>query len=236
MDHGQAHGGSHLIAVAIQLIEGLEAAGFEVGRHAIDHLVEVARGDTVAGHGIVKRGQHGMRAATAGQCVVEGRAPLLDGARMRAGLVAQIVAIAHEGIHGAYGIALLAGKQHEGIVEIACTGARHAAAISIGIFERGHHAARERATRAREPSSSQTRSTLEMAGRRESTSKSCAAILSRTRMPPRLNKSISKARRRSTMEGSGKPSTKSSRARATISRMTSRKAGVMRRAKSSGSV
>ena len=93
----------------------------------------------------------------------------MAGAR-RAGLVAQVVAIAHERVDGAHGLALLRGKQHEGIVEILGAGARHAAAIFVRLVDRVHHAAREMPSRARDPSSSATRSALQMAGRAASTS------------------------------------------------------------------
>jgi hypothetical protein len=57
---------------------------------------------------MVQSGERRMRVATARQGIVERRAPLLEGGPIRAGFVAQIVAVAHEGIHGAHGIALLA--------------------------------------------------------------------------------------------------------------------------------
>ena len=165
MDGGQTGRGSHLVAIAVQLLERLEGAGFQVGRYAIDHFVEIARRNPIAAHCIVKRGQHWMRAVTALQRLVERRAPLLDAGPVRACFVAQIVAIAHEGIHRAHGIALRARKQHERIVEVSGARARHATTVRVGILEHGHNA-----ERTSDPSISQTRSALEMAGRRESTS------------------------------------------------------------------
>src|ERR1019366_9722893 len=100
------------------------------------------------------------------------RAPLVHGGTRRAGFVAQIVAVAHEGIDGAHGFALLGGKQHERIVEVLGTATRHAQAVLIRLIDSDdHHAAREEsAMRATEPSSKPTRSTREMAGRAPSTS------------------------------------------------------------------
>src|ERR1035441_10375024 len=111
------------------------------------------------------------------------RAPLLHGGTRRAGLVAQIVAVAHEGIDGAHGFALLGGKQHERIVEVLGAAARHVLAVSIGLFDGDRHAARRppkvpKATRATEPSSRPTRSALEMAGRAPSTPEPCRLIFS----------------------------------------------------------
>ena len=98
-------------------------------------------------------------------------APMLHGGTRGAGFVAQIVAVAHEGVDGAHGFALLGGKQDERIVEVLGAAARHAHAVSIGLFDGDHHAAREEnATRATEPSNRPARSILEMAGRAPSTS------------------------------------------------------------------
>ena len=88
---------------------------------------------------------------------------------VRAGLVAQVVAVAHERIDGAHGPPLLRRKQEEGIVEVLRAGARHAAAVFMRSRELFGHAARENATRANEPSSRPTRSGLEIAGRAAST-------------------------------------------------------------------
>src|ERR1019366_483870 len=103
------------------------------------------------------------------------RAPLVHGGTRRAGFVAQIVAVAHEGIDGAHGFALLGGKQHERIVEVLGAAARHLPAVLIGLVDPDPHAARrppkvEKATRTTEPSSRLARSILEMAGRAPSTS------------------------------------------------------------------
>ena len=170
MNCRQAHHRSYLITVAIQLIEGGEAPRLQVGCHTVDHFVEIAHGNVVAGDGIVEGGQHGVRLIAARERFAERGAPLLDTAPGRAGLIAQIVAIAHEGIHRAHSIALFAGEQHEGIIEISSARTGHAAAPGVRFFEGGHHAARVRATRASEPSNSQTRSAFEIAGRRDSTS------------------------------------------------------------------
>src|SRR5207237_10322994 len=98
-------------------------------------------------------------------------APRFDGGARGAGFIAQVVAIAHEGVNGAHGFALLRGEQHERIVEVLGAGAGHAPAVVVGLFDRAHHAARvEKATRATDASSSQTRSAFEMAGRARSTS------------------------------------------------------------------
>ncbi len=101
--------------------------------------------------------------------------PAVHGGARRAGFVAQIVAVAHESINRTHGFALLGGKQDERVVEVLGTAARHLHAVLIGLLHRDHQAARrppeaEKATRATEPSSRPTRSTLEMAGRAASTS------------------------------------------------------------------
>src|ERR1035437_4441934 len=106
-------------------------------------------------------------------------APVVHGGTRGAGFVAQIVAVAHEGIDGAHSFALLGGEQHERIVEILGAAARHVQAVLIGLLARAHPAPRrpperppevEKATRATEPSSRPTRSNLEMAGHAPSTS------------------------------------------------------------------
>src|ERR1035437_3857578 len=106
-------------------------------------------------------------------------APVVHGGTRGAGFVAQIVAVAHEGIDGAHSFALLGGKQDERIVEVLGAAAGHLQAVSIGLLDGDHHTARrppkrppkvEKATRATEPTSRPARSILEMAGRAPSTS------------------------------------------------------------------
>lgn len=132
--------------------------------------MEEARGNPKAIDGIVESGQNRMPIAAAGQGVFERRSPLFDGGAGCARFIAEIVAMAHEGVYRAHGVALPAREQNEGIVEVFGAGARDMAAVAVGFLEGGHHAAREKATRASEPSRSQTRSVLDIAGRRANTS------------------------------------------------------------------
>src|ERR1035441_5786867 len=93
-------------------------------------------------------------------------APLIHGGARGAGFIAEIVAVAHEGVDGAHGLALLRREQDERVVEVLGAGARHLQAVLIRLVDGDHQSAREEnATRATLPSKSPTRSTLEIAGR-----------------------------------------------------------------------
>src|SRR6476646_7380111 len=111
-----------------------------------------------------------MIAILAGQRLIERGAPALQRLDRRAGLVAQVVAIAHERVDRAHGVALGAREQQEGIVEVLGAMAGHRAAVCVGTREIAAHAALRNATRAMAPNRSRMRSPLEIAGRPESTS------------------------------------------------------------------
>src|SRR5208337_3927539 len=120
----QPHYRRHLVAVAVELFESFEAARFQIGYHAVDHGVEVFGRDAKAPDRMVKSRPDGMPAETALESAGELGAPAVEGRARSAGFVAQIVAMAHEGVDGAHGLALLPGKQHEGVVEILGAAAR----------------------------------------------------------------------------------------------------------------
>ena len=71
VDDGQPHHRSHLVAVAVQLVEGLETARLQVARHAVDHLVEILVRDAVARHGVVERGPAGVPVEAAFERLVQ---------------------------------------------------------------------------------------------------------------------------------------------------------------------
>ena len=161
---GQPHHRGHLIAIEPELVERLEATGLQVRDHAIDHGAEIVVRDAEAANRVMERRPDGMPAEAALERLLEFPPPALEGRARGARLVAQIVAVAHEGIDSAHGFALLRGEQQEGVVEILGAGARHAAAVLVGLLDRVHGAARRKAVRASEPSSSRTRSAFEMTG------------------------------------------------------------------------
>ena len=162
----------HLVAVAVELVERFEACAAPDRRPRR----RSSRGNTRAGCGSVVRcrgrpaRRDGRRNGLPGHPPVRA-APALDGGAGGARLVAQVVAIAHEGVDGAHGVALLGGQQHERVVEIlgaACgprCGNRRRTAPA-----RASGRPREMPSAPGDPSSSPTRSSLEMAGRRASTS------------------------------------------------------------------
>src|SRR6516225_4020554 len=104
------------------------------------------------------------------QGLVKFGAPCVNGSFGSAGLVAQIVAIAHERVDGAHRLSLLLGKEHERVIEVLGARASHFQAILIRLFDRDHYAARAKAMRANEPSSRRARSILDITGRAPSTS------------------------------------------------------------------
>src|SRR5580704_3245831 len=109
-----------------------------------------------------------------GQSRRQAVAPAVDGGTGCAGLIAEIVAISHEGVHRAHGILLLGREQDERVVEISGAFPGDDAAVRVRLLERGHAARRKatlfNATLARVPISKPARSTFEILGRRERTS------------------------------------------------------------------
>ena len=65
MDDGQSDDRSYLVAVTIELLEGLEMSRLEVGQHAVDHFAEVRMRDAEAADGVVERRPHRMLAEAA---------------------------------------------------------------------------------------------------------------------------------------------------------------------------
>src|SRR5438105_4091058 len=75
----------------------------------------------------------GMAVVLAGQGVVEGDAPALERLAGCAGLVAKVVAVAHEGVDGAHGVALVAGEKEEGVVKVLGAVAGYGSAVCVGL-------------------------------------------------------------------------------------------------------
>src|SRR5215471_789046 len=127
--------------------------------------------DTEAADGMMKRRPQRMSAELPFKRILEFGAPSLHRRARGARLIAQVIAVAHEGIDGAHRLALLRTEEDERIIEILRAAARDFDAIRVGPVDRRHHAAREEnANRASEPSSRPTRSTLPTAGLARSTS------------------------------------------------------------------
>src|ERR1700688_2712653 len=141
----------------------------------------------------------GIVAGVSGERGGQGVAPAVHRGTGCAGLIAEIVAVAHERIDGAHGVLLIVWKEDEGVVEVSGALLRYGAAMRPGLFKRDHRmppaipAAPPKATRATVPRSKVTRSAFEILGRRDRTSYPRRSILSRTRMPPRLKSSRSTA-------------------------------------------
>src|SRR5580698_603677 len=162
VNDGEANHASHLVAVAIQLVEGLELFGLQVRADAIDHFVEVLARDFVALDGIIKGRPQQMASEAAFERTVQILPPALDPLARCSLAFADIVAVTHEGVDGAHAFALLAGKKQEGVIEIA--GARACDALAEGIRCLEPYRVFQRL-----PTSNWTRSNLEMAGRAAST-------------------------------------------------------------------
>src|SRR5262249_49237935 len=111
-----------------------------------------------------------MAVVLAGHGVIESYAPAFERLAGGAGLVTEVVAIAHEGVDRAHGVALVAGEQKERVVEVLCAPASYCAAVAVGTIQVIDHAALRKATRAIAPTSRRTRSPREIVGRPESTS------------------------------------------------------------------
>src|SRR5262249_10529740 len=115
VDGGEYYHRGHMVAVAVELLEGLELARLQIARDAFNHLAEIFVRDAETPHRMVEGGPDRMPAEAPVERVFHFVAPLADGGEVGAGLVAQIVAVAHEGIDGAHGFALLAREQQERI-------------------------------------------------------------------------------------------------------------------------
>src|SRR5260370_40601251 len=88
--------------------------------------------DAVAFDGIVEGGPKRIAGVVALEGPVEIGSPFLNClARCTFGF-ADVAAAAHEGVDGAHGISLFAGKQQEGVIEIAGSRAGAAAAEGVG--------------------------------------------------------------------------------------------------------
>src|SRR5439155_22515415 len=113
----QPHDRRHLVAVPVQLVERGDAARLDIGTYAIDHFVKIMRWDGVAIYGVMKSGPRRVSVESAGQRVGERGSPAIQGLAPGAGLIAQIVAIAHEGVDCAHRIALITREQDERIIK-----------------------------------------------------------------------------------------------------------------------
>src|SRR5262249_51781880 len=154
------------VAVGIELVECFYAAGLQIAGDTVDHLTEILVRDSETAHGVVEGRPDRVIAEVAVEGFFELGAPALDSGARCAGLVAQIVAIPHEGVDGAHGLALLAGEQNEGVVEVPGARAGDLKAILIGLIDRNHYAACVRKVmRKSEASNRRTRSAFEIAGR-----------------------------------------------------------------------
>ena len=166
-----------VIAIVVQFLKRLDMADLEIRADTADHIVEIFVRDAVARDRIGERRPQRVLRRVLGSAAGEGRIEIGLPSRDGSGAVAdafrvtEIVAVAHERVNRAHGLALRPGEQEEGVVEVFGLGARHALAEGVGLRDgHGFQAARENARRVRAPSSSPTRSTLEMAGRDPRTS------------------------------------------------------------------
>src|SRR5439155_7504343 len=130
----------------------LDPARLQVGGDALYHVAEVLLGNPEAPDGVVKRRPQRMCAEAAFERILHLGAPLVDGGAAGAGFVAEVVTITHERINRAHGPPLLGRKEEERVIEIFGAGARDVTAILMRPRQVFGHAAREKATRAREPS------------------------------------------------------------------------------------
>src|SRR5579875_1038466 len=121
---------------------------------------------------------------------------------VRAGIIAHVIAMPHEGIDRAHGITLRLLKQQERVIEILSSLLRDLATVAIRLFDT--YRFQNGSSRGRHRSKISTRSAFETDGRWANTLYSCWRILSRIFMPPRLNNSRSSARRRLTVPISGR--------------------------------
>src|SRR5690349_20358367 len=117
VDDGQPHNARNLIAVAVEIVEGLKAARLQVAGHAVDHLAEVVVRDSETAYGVMECGPDGMIAEAAFERVFEFGSPALHGGAGGARLIAEVVTVAHEGVDGAHRLALLGAQQDERVVE-----------------------------------------------------------------------------------------------------------------------
>src|SRR5205823_10692042 len=111
VDDGQADHARHLIAILIELVERLYAPRLQVARDAVDHLPEVLVRNPEALYRVVEPRPDRVPAEAPFERVLQFHAPLLDRRPRGARLVAQIVAVAHERVDGAHGLALLGAQQ-----------------------------------------------------------------------------------------------------------------------------
>ena len=162
MDDRQTNHARNLIAVAIQFVERLELLRLQIRADALDHFVKILMRDLVALHSVVKRRPQLVFAVLAPERTIEIAPPTFDAFARCTLALADVVAVTHEGIDGAHGVALLPRKQQEGIVEIA--GARSGNVLTEGIRRLQVYSVFHRL-----PTRSCTRSNLEMLGRRANT-------------------------------------------------------------------
>src|ERR1700720_4856110 len=132
MDDGEAHHAGHLIAVAIQIVESLDLARLEIRANTRDHLMEILTGNLVALHRVMEGRPQGIVAVLAGQRPIQIPAPAVDGLARSAGSLADVIAVAHEGVDSTHRVALFAGKQQERVIEIARASAGDTAAEGVG--------------------------------------------------------------------------------------------------------
>src|SRR5690348_5721933 len=118
MNRAQADHRRHLVTIAVQFVEGSQTAWLEIGHYTVHHLEKIFVRDLVSPDRIMKRGPSRISVELPVERVPERRAPALQRLTRCPRLVAQVVAITHERVDGAHGVALLAGEQNEGVVEV----------------------------------------------------------------------------------------------------------------------
>src|SRR6185437_14285526 len=98
MNDGETYDGSHLVAISMQLLEGLHLPRIQIGSDSVDHFMKKAMRYTVALDGIAKRRPQQVLAELALQRAIEFNPPVRDpfpnpGFSLFARLVAQVVAM-----------------------------------------------------------------------------------------------------------------------------------------------
>src|ERR1700688_501957 len=138
MDDGEADHAGHLIAIAVQLVESLDLARLEIRANAGDHLVKIVTGNLIALHRVMEGRPQWIVAVLAGQRPIQIPAPAVDGLARSTRSLADVIAVAHEGVDSTHRVALFAGKQQERVVEITRASAGDAAAEGVGRSQVNH--------------------------------------------------------------------------------------------------